>query len=126
MNSFLQGIQTRLSSLLPKSEPKQPTIRSYGQSESGIALEEMQPAMEWLFLSLFNAEYQGQSHLFWLQPEENVGLKRQLQQLNQKEEPIFGYRCGDQTSSSPKGFYWRLMPEYPSLRIYQLEAQQED
>ncbi|WP_281063360.1 hypothetical protein [Leptolyngbya sp. Cla-17] len=33
-----------------------------------FALDDIQPVMEWLFLSLLNAGYQGQSHLFWLSP----------------------------------------------------------
>lgn len=124
MKGFLHRIQARLASLLSKRELKQPTISSYGQSESGIALDDIQPVMEWLFLSLLNAGYQGQSHLFWLSPRDAVDLHQHLRQLHKKDEPIFGYRCGDRVPTPPEGFYWRIMAEHPSLKIYQLDVQQ--
>ncbi|MBN3911466.1 MAG: hypothetical protein HWQ35_34515 [Nostoc sp. NMS1] len=37
------------------------------------------------------------------------------------DEPIFLYRCGTRVQSPPTGYYWRMMDEYPSMRIYQLE-----
>ncbi|MBD1999223.1 hypothetical protein H6G00_21840 [Leptolyngbya sp. FACHB-541] len=82
--------------------------------------------MEWLFLSLFNAGYFGRSHLFWLQPEGSVELNRLLQQLHRQGEPVLAYRCGARTSPPPAEFYWRLMSEHPSMRIYQLEVKQDD
>ncbi|WP_242541894.1 hypothetical protein [Leptolyngbya sp. Cla-17] len=100
----MHRIQARLASLLSKSELKQPTISSYGQAESGVALDDIQPVMEWLFLSLLNAGYQGQSHLFWLSPRDAVDLHQHLRQLHQKDEPIFGYRCGDRVSTPRKAF----------------------
>ncbi|MHC5939305.1 hypothetical protein [Nostoc sp.] len=36
-------------------------------------------------------------------------------------EPVFLYRCGGKVQPPPKGYYWRMMQEHPSMRIYQLE-----
>lgn len=126
MSSFLSRIGAGLSSLLYQANPEKPTISSYGQGESGLELETIQKVMEWLFASLFNAQYFGQSHLFWLHTQEDPKLKRQLRQLHKRGEPVLGYRCGDRTPEPPSGYYWRLMSEHPSLRIYQLEEREDD
>jgi hypothetical protein len=126
MHGILRRIQSSLSAILPKSGSDRPTISSYGQEESNLSIEEMQSVMEWLFLSLMNAGYFSRSHLVWLQPEGSVKLNRQLQDLHRQGEPVLAYRCGARTSTPPAGFYWRLMLEHPSLRIYQLEVKQDD
>ncbi|HEY9657303.1 MAG TPA: hypothetical protein V6C65_02480 [Allocoleopsis sp.] len=123
MSSIVSRIQTGLTSLFSKPTPP-PLINSYGQQESGIAMETIQQVMEWLFGSLFHAGYFGQSHLFWLPVEVAPETKRQLQKLHCKGEPVLGYRCGNRTPEPPTGYYWRLMPEHPSLRVYQLEVKE--
>ncbi len=79
--------------------------------------------MEWLFASLINAGYKGRSHVIWYddaKPDSNledavrVGIRR--------DEPTFLYRCGNRVQSPPDGYYWRMMNEHPSTRIYQLEV----
>jgi hypothetical protein len=126
MNSLRHRVQQKLLALLPQSKAKNPLIHSYGQIESDLSLEVIQPVMEWVFLSLFQAGYFGQAHLFWLQSQIDPVLAKQARQLHQKGEPILGYRCGDRTSPPPQGFYWRMMPEHPSMRIYQLEIRHDD
>jgi hypothetical protein len=104
--------------------PGQPTIESYGQASSGLDLEQIQPVMEWLFFSLLNAGYFGRSHIIWDCGDQNL-LKTTLTGLL-KDEPVFLYRCGERPSQPPIGCYWRLMPEHPSLRIYQLEVRENE
>jgi len=40
------------------------------------------------------------------------------------KEPTFLYHCGDRTLQLPKGYYWRMISEHPSTRIYQLEVEE--
>ncbi|HEY9626985.1 MAG TPA: hypothetical protein V6C84_06765 [Coleofasciculaceae cyanobacterium] len=67
MNSLLHSVRQKLLPLLPQPKAKHPLISVYGQTESNLPLETIQPIMEWLFLSLLSAGYFGQAHLFWLQ-----------------------------------------------------------
>ena len=126
MTSLLHSVRQKLLHLLPQPKAKHPLIQSYGQTESNLPLEMIQPVMEWLFLSLFNAGYFGQAHLFWLQLQTDPDLEKQARQLHRRGELILGYRCGDRTSPAPEGFYWRMMPEHPSMRVYQLEVKHDD
>lgn len=112
-----------IRSLLPPA-PAQPTIESYGQASSGLPLEQIQTVMEWLMNSLLHAGYFGRSHIIWDSGNQNL-LKTTLTGLL-KDEPVFLYRCGDRPSQPPIGCYWRLIPEHPSLRIYQLEVREDE
>jgi hypothetical protein len=104
--------------------PAQPTIESYGQASIDLSLEQIQPVMEWLMSSLLHARYFGRSHIIWDSGDQNL-LKTTLTRLL-KDEPVFLYRCGERPSHPPIGCYWRLMPEHPSLRIYQLEVREDE
>lgn len=82
----------------------------------------IQSVMEWLFASAMNAGYQGKLHLFWHNDAlPNPGLK-EVKAALRRDELVLLYRCGDRVQEPPSGYYWRLMPEYPSLRVYQLEV----
>ncbi|ABA25004.1 hypothetical protein Ava_B0293 (plasmid) [Trichormus variabilis ATCC 29413] len=109
-----------------KLKPAQPTIESYGQASSGLEQQQIQSIMEWLFASLLNVGYFGKSHIIW----HNGGLDSDLEQVIKKAmrrgEPVFLYRCGDRVSPLQEGFYWRMMDEHPSMRIYQLEIKDND
>ncbi|WP_230968535.1 hypothetical protein [Nostoc sp. WHI] len=107
-----------LKLIKPKSNKLE--IECYGQSDSGLETQQIQQIMEWLFASLMNARYLGRSHLIWDLGEQDwnkVALTGLL-----RDEPVFLYRCNDRPSLPPEHCYWRLMAEYPSLRIYQLEV----
>ncbi|PHJ62434.1 hypothetical protein VF14_18040 [Nostoc linckia z18] len=118
MNSLLK-IPSLLFGLI-KSKSEKFEIECYGQSDSGQDAEQIQQIMEWLFASLMNAGYFGRSHLIWDLGDQDwkqiavTGLLR--------DEPVFLYRCNDRPSLPPEHCCWRLMTEYPSLRIYQLEV----
>ncbi|MFS0518506.1 hypothetical protein ACEYW6_27955 [Nostoc sp. UIC 10607] len=110
-----------LNFLKPKSA--QPTIDSYGQQSCGVEQQQIQSLMEWLFASLLNAGYSGKSHLIWYNSENpDTTLEQTVKKVMKRDEPIFLYRCGGRVSSLPTGYYWRMMDEYPSMRIYQLEV----
>ncbi|BBD62966.1 hypothetical protein NIES2109_58160 (plasmid) [Nostoc sp. HK-01] len=106
-----------------KPKPAQPTIESYGQTGSGLELVQIQPIMEWLFASLLNAGYYGKSHIIWHNGDQlEPSLEQMLKKAMRRGEPIFLYRCGFRVSPLPEAYYWRMMSEYPSMRMYQLEA----
>lgn len=92
MNSLRHRVQQQLLSLLPQPKIKHPLINSYGQIESNLSLEVIQPVMEWLFLSLLHAGYFGQAHLFWLQSQRAPNLEKRARQLYRQGQPILGYR----------------------------------
>jgi len=120
MNSLLKIPSLLLKLIKPKSNKLE--IECYGQSDSGLETQQIQQIMEWLFASLMNAGYLGRSHLIWDLGEQDwkqVALMGLL-----KDEPVFLYRCGDRPSLAPEHCCWRLMAEYPSLRIYQLEVEE--
>jgi hypothetical protein len=106
------------------TKPAQPTIESYGQASSGLDLEQIQPVMEWLMSSLLNAGYLGRSHLIWDSGDQD--WRKIILTGLLKNEPVFLYRCGDRPSPPPDNCYWRLMPEHPSLRMYQLEVREDE
>ncbi|MBD2666709.1 hypothetical protein [Richelia sinica] len=109
-----------------KPKPAQPTIDSYGQSSSGVEPEQMQLVMEWLFASLLNAGYFGKSHLIWHNSDRlDPSLEQTIKKVMKRDEPVFLYRCGASVSPLPTGYYWRMMDEHPSMRIYQLEVKPE-
>ncbi len=123
MNKLLTFLTSRLSS--PKTT--QPTIDTYGQATCGLAQEQIQSVMEWLFLSLLNAGYYGKAHVFWFNDASpKPGLEQEVRRLARIAEPTFLYRCGGRVQEPPAGYYWRLMPEYSSMRVYQLEVREDD
>ena len=105
-----------------RREPQPPTLYSYGNEYLELRAEEMQPVMEWLFLSLLNAGYSGEAHLCWYDNENpEPGIEGGAVEGVKHDQPIFGYRCGGRMWGLPEGYRWRMMPEHPSMRIYQLE-----
>lgn len=105
-----------------KPKPPQPTIDSYGEPNS-IDQEQIQSVMEWLFASLLHAGYFGRSHLIWYDCEKSdPNLEKLIKKLIHRDEPIFLYRCGGRAMPLPQGYYWRMMSEHLSMRIYQLEV----
>ena len=110
------------SSLLPKS--KKLEIDSYGQESAGLSEDELQNLNQWLVEAMMGAGYFGKAHLLFddgYQDWNRISLKGFL-----RDEPVFLYRLGDRPSHPPEKCFWRLMPEYPSLRVYQLVAQDVD
>jgi hypothetical protein len=108
-----------------KPKPAQPTIDTYGQQSSGVEPEQIQLLMEWLFASLLNVGYFGKSHLIWYNSDNlDPSLEQVVKKVTRRDEPVFLYRCGDRTMPLPQGYYWRMMNEHPSMRIYQLEVEQ--
>jgi len=98
-----------------KPKSAQPTIDSYGQASSGVSQEQIQWLMEWLFASLLNAGYCGKSHLIWYNSDRpNPSLERVMKKAM--------HRCGGRAMQPPAEYYWRMMDEHPSMRIYQLEV----
>lgn len=72
-----------------------------------------------------NAGYVENAHLIWYndaQPDSD--LEQALKEAIQFKEPTFLYRCGTRTIPPPSGYYWRMMAEHPSTRIYQLEVRE--
>jgi len=114
-----------------KPKPAQPTIDCYGQLNCRLEPEQMQSVMEWLFASLMAVGYFGKSHIIWydsdacggrLRHRPDPSLEQVMKKVVRSGEPTFLYRCGGRVSSPPTGYYWRMMDEYPSMRIYQLEV----
>ncbi|MEB3219954.1 MAG: hypothetical protein VKN72_27495 [Nostocales cyanobacterium 94392] len=110
--------------LLNFLKPK-PTIESYGQPN--VSPEQVQSLMEWLFASLLNAGYVGRSHLIWYDSDNpDPSLEKLVKKLMHRDEPIFLYRIGGRVQILPDGYYWRMMKEYPSMRFYQMEVENEE
>ncbi len=123
MNQLLSLIRSLLSSAFPTKKQPQPTIDSYGQHSCGLPEEEIQSIMEWLFLSLVNAGYFGNSHLIWYNDAQpNSDNEQALKEAIRQQEPTFLYRCGERTLPPPASYYWRMITEHPSTRIYQLKV----
>lgn len=111
----------RLRALFPSPKPNQLTISSHGQETCNLPFDQIREAMEWLGLSLITAGYQAQAHIVWDDPNTPLNLKTIFKGYLRRDEPTFLYRCGVRPMQPPSGCYWRLMPEYPNLRMYQLE-----
>lgn len=122
MKKFLGIASALLASLKPKSNKLE--IDSYGQSNTDFSPEEIQSVMEWLFASLMSAGYSSKAHLIW-DAGNQIWDKPALTGVL-RDEPVFLYLCGDRPSPPPEKCYWRLIPEHPSLRIYQLEARNDE
>ena len=110
--------------IIPFFKPSQLTISSHGQKTCPLPFDQIREAMEWLGLSLMAAGYQAKAHIIWDSPETSEDLGSLFKSSLRRDEPTFLYRCGDRPTSPPTGYYWRLMPEYPTLRMYQLERQE--
>jgi len=121
MKRFLGVASVLLTSLRPKSNKLE--IDTYGHNDVDLSPEEIQTVMEWLFASLMNAGYFGKAHLIW-DSGDQLWDKPTLTGVI-RDEPVFLYRCGDRPLLPPEKCYWRLMSEHPSLRIYQLEMQED-
>ncbi len=127
MNRLINLIRSLVDSAFPTQKQPQPTIDSYGQQSCGLPEEEIQSVMEWLFLSLVSAGYWGNSHLLWYNDAEpNSDLEQALKEAISQREPTFLYRVGERTVEPPAGFYWRMIAEHPSTRIYELEVKNNE
>ncbi|PAX59786.1 hypothetical protein [Brunnivagina elsteri] len=105
-----------------KPKPKAPTIDSYGQPNS-IEPQEIQSIMEWLFASLMSAGYFGRSHIIWYDSDNpDPSLEQVVKKVMHREEPVFLYRIGGRVQTPRDGYYWRMMNEHPSMRVYQFEV----
>lgn len=94
---------------------------SYGQTT--LSPPEEQEFMEWLFGSLMSAGYFGKAHLFW---DNGQDRERDIFTALLRHEPVFLYRLGARPTPNVEGYYWRLVGEHPSLRVYQLEMEVEE
>ena len=106
-------------------QPEELGVICYGQDSSGLTKEQIQPVMEWLFASLSHAGYSGTSNLVWYNNANGDSrLEKVMRKGIREDKPTFLYRCGESVKppAALSGYYWRLMPEHPSLRIYQLEV----
>lgn len=101
-------------------------VISYGQQLAPVDSAQIQNVLEFLFLSLLNVEYVGKAHLFWSDTERDEEQIRQQCKFAKKNQLIFLFRYGDRTPAPPDGYYWRMMPEHSSMRIYQLVAKADD
>ncbi|MEM9149147.1 MAG: hypothetical protein AAGB19_01660 [Cyanobacteria bacterium P01_F01_bin.3] len=109
----------------PQPQPKQLNIISHGQESCGVPFEKIKDVMEWLGLSLLSAGYKDTAHIVWDHSDSDVNITNTSRQAMRKGEPLFLYRCGDRPSQTPANHYWRLMSEYPTLRVYQLERKDD-
>jgi hypothetical protein len=127
MNQPLSFIRSLFTAAFPTKQQPQPTIDSYGFNSSGLTEEQIQPVMEWLFLSLISAGYFENAHLIWYNDANpNPDLEQALKEAIGQQEPTFLYRCGDRTLPPPARYYWRMMTEHNSTRLYQLEVREDD
>lgn len=114
-----------LQALLPSPKTKQLTIGSYGQETCGLPFEQIQEVMKWLGMSLLAAGYQAEAHIIWDGPAADANRKAVIKNSLRHHEPVFLYRLSDHPMPPPAGYYWRLVPEYPTLRVYQLELKND-
>ncbi len=123
MNRLTNLIRSLVNSAFPTQNQPQPTIDSYGQNSCGLSEDQIQLIMEWLFLSLMNALYFENAQLVWYNDADpNPDLEQALRESIKQQEPTLLYRCGERTLQPPEGYYWRMITEHPSTRIYQLEV----
>lgn len=101
------------------------TFDCYGQEQCGLSPQMIEAVMKWLSFSIYNSGYSGHSQViwydenqsaFWIDDAIRVGLQR--------GGPIVLYQCGMKAVPQPTGYYWRILPEHPSMRLYQLEVQE--
>ena len=115
----------QIRTFFPTPKPNQLNISSHGQEACGLSFEQIKEIMKWLGLSLMAADYRANAHIIWDSPEHPIDLGSVLKKGLKRNEPVFLHRCGDRTIPPPTGYYWRLMPEYLTLRMYQLELQDQ-
>lgn len=115
----------QLRTLFSVSQPDRLTISSYGQETCDIPFEQVKEVMEWLALSLMAAGYDAKAHIIWDSSKAGVNLADVVKNSLRHHETIFLYRLSDRPTPSPMGYYWRLVPEHPTLRVYQLELTDE-
>ncbi|MEG3839045.1 hypothetical protein [Microcoleus sp. herbarium14] len=118
MKKYLNLATALIASLKPKSQL--PEIDTYGQS--ALTDEQQQALIEWLFASLIGVGYFGKAHLIW---DGGQDREREIFTALMRHEPIFLYRPGARPSPTVEGYCWRLIGEYPSLRVYQLQVEVE-
>lgn len=118
MKKYLNLATALIASLKPKSQS--PAIDTYGQST--LTDEQQQALMEWLFASLMSVGYFGKAHLIW---DDGKDREREIFTALMRNEPIFLYRQGTRPTPTAEGYYWQLMGEHPSLRVYQLVVEVE-
>ena len=122
----MPNLLSAIRSLLPKrSNPQDEalTFDTYGEQACGLPPDQIQAVMEWLSLSLLTCGYQGHTHVIWCaDPAPDATLERSMKAGMKQNQPVVLYRCGSRTMSPPDGYYWRLMPEHQSMRVYQLEV----
>ena len=118
MKKYLNLATALIASLKPKSQL--PEIDSYGQST--LTDEQQQALMEWLFASLMSVGYFGKAHLIW---DDGQDREREIFTTLMRNEPIFLYRQASRPTPTAEGYYWQLMGEHPSLRVYQLVVEGE-
>jgi len=119
MKKYINLITALIASFRPKSQL--PVIGTYGQST--LNQEQQQALMEWLFASLMGAGYFSKTHLIWGDDQDR---EREIFTALMRNERIFLYRQGTRVSPTAEGYYWRLIGERPSLRMYQLEMEVEE
>jgi hypothetical protein len=73
-----------------------------------------------------NGGYWGNAHLIWYNEAEDPDQEQALKEAIKFNEPTFLYRVGNRTLQPPTGYYWRMISEHPSTRIYQLEVKEND
>jgi hypothetical protein len=118
MKKYLNLVTALFASFRPKSQLL--VIDTYGQSP--LNQDEQQALMEWLFASLMGAGYFGKAHLIW---DGGQDREREIFTALMRNEPIFLYRLGARPTPTVEGYFWRLIGEYPNLRMYQLEMEIE-
>ena len=116
----------QLQAVLPPPKSQQLSIESYGQEVCGLSIEQIADVMKWLGRSLLAAGYNAKAHMIWDSSGADFKLEDIFPRKFKRHEPIFLYRCCDRPIQPPTGYYWRLMEEHPSLRIYQLERKVND
>ncbi|MEM9214687.1 MAG: hypothetical protein AAGD25_10105 [Cyanobacteria bacterium P01_F01_bin.150] len=111
-----------LKRILGLPQEEKITFDCYGEDSSGVSHAIVQEIMEWISLSLYHCGYRGNAQVIWYNEDvSNDWVQEALQEGIRKDEPVLLYRTGMTTSSAPTGYYWRMVPEHPSTRIYQLE-----
>ena len=115
----------QLQAVLSPPKPEQLSVESYGQDACGLPIEQIAEVMKWLGCSLISAGYKSRAHMIWDSSGDDFKLDEVFRGKFKRHEPVFLYRCGDRPMPSPIGYYWRLMTEYPTLRVYQLELKDD-
>ena len=114
----------QLQAVLSSPEPQQLSLESYGQGVCGLPMEQVAEVMKWLGRSLMAAGYKARAHVIWDSSGTDFKVDKIFRGKFKRHELVFLYRCGDRPMQPPTGYYWRLMSEYPSLRMYQLEPKE--